>query len=62
MYFRLFSSVFACAAFCAQATQNVKFPKDQRMDIMFPPIIELPPSPGLPLGHLRPLGEWETHL
>lgn len=38
----------------------IKFPKDQRMDIRFPPPIDLPNSPELPIGHLRPLGLYLT--
>lgn len=34
----------------------VKFPKDQSMTIIFPPKLDLPSAPGLPIGHLRPLG------
>ena len=48
--------IFNCQAEGAQQT-SVKFPKDQRMDATFPPEIDIPYSPELPIGHLRPLGK-----
>ena len=48
--------IINCHAEGAQQT-SVKFPKDQRMDATFPPEIDIPYSPELPIGHLRPLGK-----
>lgn len=52
-------SVIALLVFSinAETTKPVKFPKDQRLDARFPPNIDLPSSPELPIGHLRPIGE-----
>lgn len=47
---------FGLAVLCC-STEKVKFPKDQRTDLAFPVNIILPSSPGLPIGHLRPLGK-----
>ena len=39
---------------------KVGFPKDQKMDVLFPPYI-VPAGHGIPDGHLRPLGKYTTH-
>lgn len=38
-------------------SSKVGFPKDQKMDVLFPPYI-VPAGHGIPDGHLRPLGEF----
>lgn len=38
-------------------SSKVGFPKDQKMDVLFPPYI-VPAGHGIPDGHLRPLGEY----
>ncbi|XP_048730421.1 uncharacterized protein LOC125647690 [Ostrea edulis] len=40
-----------------RTSSKVGFPKDQKMDILFPPYI-VPSGHGIPDGHLRPLG-WQ---
>lgn len=40
---------------------KVGFPKDQKMDVLFPPYI-VPAGHGIPDGHLRPLGEYLIHV
>ena len=46
----------------SSSTNNVKFPKDQSIDKPFPVNVILPSSPGLPIGHLRPLGKSTASL
>lgn len=45
-----------------ESSEEIKFPKDQRLDIPFPPKIALPMSPSLPIGHLRPLGKLFAYM
>lgn len=50
-------AVLVIAGVAAHKAEVVKFPKDQRMDALFPPKLDLPSAPGIPIGHLRPLGK-----
>lgn len=42
-------------------SSKVGFPKDQKMDVLFPPYI-VPAGHGIPDGHLRPLGEYLIYV
>ncbi|XP_067934273.1 uncharacterized protein [Watersipora subatra] len=53
---KLILLISLCTLVWAKESKPVKYPKSQQMDVLFPPDIDLPNSPGLPIGHLRPLG------
>lgn len=48
-------------ALVTRCSSKVGFPKDQKMDVLFPPYI-VPAGHGIPDGHLRPLGEYLIYV
>ncbi|XP_077985861.1 bifunctional peptidase and (3S)-lysyl hydroxylase Jmjd7-like [Glandiceps talaboti] len=52
----LFWSVFVICFDTIGSLSSDPFPKDQRMDMDFPPLVKKTSDSGIPTGHLRPLG------